>query len=114
MRSKTVLKLSLILSGLVIAAEAQAISHYNSALSSCSAIQAAIQSEGEVVLHWTQAPDIQRYVRAVSGGASCAGGEEAIPVSVPSSGGPCSVLVCRPIPASDQPTTDTNHVCTTS
>ena len=112
MQPCSVLKISLVLSALFVAGEAQAISHYDASASTCSAIQAAVQAEGEAILHWTQAPNIQRYVRAVSGVASCAAGEEATPASVPASDGACSVLVCTKKPSSGQPDVDTpedNH-----
>ena len=110
MRSISVLKWGLVLSGLFVAAEAQAISNYTSTSGSCSAIKAAIQAEGEVMLHWTQAPNIQHFVKAVASGASCPGGEEATQASVPASDGTCFVLVCRPV-GSSEPAETSGHRC---
>ncbi|MHA1158978.1 MAG: hypothetical protein ACTSP2_09605 [Alphaproteobacteria bacterium] len=97
MRFASSLTATVLVLGVVFAAtQASAISRYNSKSMSCTAIQAAVLSEGAVILRWKQPPNIQRYDRFVAHSGYCGPGEVAVPSSVPSAILPvCPVLECK-------------------
>lgn len=82
-----------------LAAEAQAISRYNSTSMSCAQVQGAIRNEGAVILRWkSPGSGVQRYDRFVSNDGFCAAGEEASITSVPTADArSCPVYNCKQI-----------------
>jgi hypothetical protein len=93
------LALSLILPAFVVApliGEAQAISRYTSTSMSCSAVKSVVSNEGAVILRWTSGQTGNpRWARFVRSSSYCDPGERAIPASVPSASGTCTVKKCR-------------------
>jgi hypothetical protein len=75
--------------------QAQAISRYSSPSLSCATIQSRIQSEGAVILRWTQPPDIQRYNRFVANSQFCDSGQTTAATAIPSADGQCGVWECK-------------------
>lgn len=83
----------------LIAAEAQAISRYNSTSMSCARLQGTVRSEGAVILRWVSPTSgVQRYDRFVSDDRFCPAEQEAWITTVPSSDNKsCRVYHCRQI-----------------
>jgi hypothetical protein len=76
--------------------EAQAISRYTSTAMSCSAVKSVVRNEGAVILRWTSKqtgnPLWGRFVRS---SPYCDPNEIAVPASVPSASGSCTVKKCK-------------------
>jgi hypothetical protein len=93
------LAVSLLLPALVIAPmmeEAQAISRYTSTSMSCPAVKSVVKNEGAVILRWTSGQTGNpRWARFVRSTAYCDPNERAVPASVPSASGSCTVKKCR-------------------
>jgi hypothetical protein len=93
------LALSLVLPTFVVAPvveEAQAISRYTSTAMSCSAVKSVVSHEGAVILRWTSSQTGNpRWARFVRSSSYCDPGERAVPASVPSASGNCTVKKCR-------------------
>ena len=84
---------------LAATSEASAISRYNTQGMSCGSVQAAVKSEGAVILRYASAntPNMTLYDRYVAHGGFCQIDEEAAPEYVPTADtGSCPVLKCRP------------------
>ena len=76
--------------------EAQAISRYTSTSMNCSAVKSAVKNEGAVILRWTSPQTGNpRYARYVASSAYCDHNERAVPASVPSGSGTCTVKKCK-------------------
>jgi len=81
----------------LVSVEAQAISQYNSQSMSCDRVQAVVQGEGAVILHYSSArnPGLPLYDRYVANGTYCQVTEYAKLASVPASDQQsCRVLKC--------------------
>jgi len=102
MHPKNMLGMLLAMAGLLVVAEAAAqdLSYYDPTKSTCLAIQAAIQDEGEVILRWDDPDGIARFDRYVANGSYCGPLEQAVLRQVPSRDGDCSVKVCESLPSS--------------
>lgn len=81
------------------AADAQAISRYDSTGMSCAQAQGAVQNEGAVILRWkSPTSGVQRYDRFVRNDGFCAAGEEASLTTVPTADArSCPVYNCARI-----------------
>lgn len=93
---KTVL-LTLCLS--LAAAEAHAISRYNSTSMSCGEVKATVRAEGAAIMRWrsTTVPGLQRYGRFVRNQQFCRLSERAELSYIPSADRrSCAVLECKP------------------
>ncbi len=97
MKPRSMLKAgAVVLSMLLAASQAHAISRYNSTSMSCARIHAAVQTEGAVILRWTQPPDILRFDRYVAHTGFCSWGERAVRTTVPSADrSSCAVRNCK-------------------
>lgn len=83
----------------LIAAEAHAISTYRTTSMSCSAVQAVVREEGQVILRWMsmRVPGLPRYGRYVRSDRWCNLGEDPAMAYVPTSDkDSCLVYQCRP------------------
>jgi hypothetical protein len=93
------LAVSLVLPTFVIAPmtdEAQAISRYTSTSMSCSAVKSVVSNEGAVILRWTSGQTGNpRWARFVRSSSYCDPNERAVPASVPSASGSCTVKKCK-------------------
>ena len=82
--------------GSLVALDAHAISRYTSTSMSCPAVKSVVRNEGAVILRWTSGqtgnPRFARFVRST---AFCDPNERAVPASVPSASGSCTVKKCR-------------------
>jgi hypothetical protein len=83
--------------GLVLApVAAEAISRYDPTTMRCAAIQAAIASEGAVILKWRPPDNILRFDRYVAGDRYCDADQRAKAMTVPSADqAECPVYACR-------------------
>jgi hypothetical protein len=91
------LAVSLVLSTFAIAPmtqEAQAISRYTSTAMSCGSVKSVVRNEGAVILRWSKSGQ-PMYGRFVASSGYCDPGERAVPASVPSAGGQCTVKKCK-------------------
>jgi hypothetical protein len=91
------MKAVLIALGLVlVSAEAQAISRYNSTSMRCGEIKATVRAEGAVILRWRGNSGIQRYGRFVAHTGFCSAGERAEISYVPAADRKsCAVRECK-------------------
>ena len=96
MAGKTVL-FALCLS--MVAAEAHAISRYNSTSMSCGEVKAIVRGEGEAIMRWqsTNIQGLPRYGRFVRNDRFCGAGERAETSYIPTADvRSCPVLECKP------------------
>lgn len=84
---------------MLITAEAQAISRYNSMSMSCAQAQAAVRNQGAVILRWTSPTSgVPRYDRYVRNDRFCSSGQEATRAFVPTADAKsCPVYNCKQI-----------------
>jgi hypothetical protein len=79
----------------LLAGEAHAISKYTTTSMSCAAIQAAVMSEGAVILQWRSPRNLPLYGRYVAARRYCQPEQVAETAFVPSRGGTsCLVRKC--------------------
>ncbi len=83
--------------GLVLVPSAAgAISRYDPTTMSCASIQAAVASQGAVVLKWRPPDNILRFDRYVAGDQYCDADQRASATSVPAADqAECPVYACR-------------------
>ncbi|MEO5325285.1 hypothetical protein PV773_18425 [Mesorhizobium sp. CC13] len=83
----------------LIAAEAQAISRYNSTSMSCAEARDVVRYEGAVILRWrSPTSGVQRFDRYVRDDRFCPAGEEAQRAFVPTADArSCPVNICKRI-----------------
>ena len=78
-------RLAITIPALLFAADASAISRYNTNTMSCARVTAALNADGEAILRYPAPnnPSLQLYDRYVSDDRSCSRGQRAVPMSVP-------------------------------
>lgn len=83
----------------MLAADAQAISRYQSTSMSCAQAQGVVEGEGAVILRWkSPTSGVLRYDRFVRDDGFCATGEEASLTTVPTADArSCPVYNCKRI-----------------
>ena len=89
---------------MLTAAEAQAISRYNSTALSCGEVKAIVRGEGAAIMRWTSTtnPGLQRYGRFVRNRQFCRASERAELSYIPSADRQsCAVLECKPYSPDD-------------
>ena len=80
----------------LVAADAMAISRYNSQSMSCTRVQDVVRSEGAVILRYTSASGNPLFDRYVRNGGYCAHSEVTRLVGVPTKDkSSCPVLKCQ-------------------
>ena len=87
----------------VLAADAQAISRYESTSLACADVRAIIRAEGAAIMRWRSArnPGLPLYGRYVSHEGYCNFDEYADTVYIPAADTQCPVYECKPIEFDD-------------